>query len=259
MFKESNFALLLLTTEKEYNQGSVKSCLDSYIKVLPKDHKLDIVIFIDTISSPLNLGGYAENIKINAFPLMMLPEDNIYYRSAPENFQNPPRLGLSHGPNFLFFEAFKIIKKLAYKNVLLIESDTKAVCSSDLWIDTVNEYIKKEDFIIAGSTYKGSVDIQGKYWENHLNGVAIYKNNETLHEILSGAEKYIEKNIKKYNYRLNFDVAIDLYLNDFPEQRVLYKDADFIVNVSHPFDANQSTIEILMAHPNAKIIHKKNL
>lgn len=259
MFKESNFALLLLATEKEYSQGSIKSCLDSYIKTLPKDQKLDVIIFIDTISSPLNLGEYGKNIKINAFPLMMRPEDNIYYRSAPENFQNPPRLGLSHGPNFLFFEAFKVVKELAYRNVLLIESDTKAVCSSDLWIDTVIEYIKKEDFIIAGSKYKGSVDIKGQYWENHLNGVAIYKNNEALHEILSGTEKYIEKNIKKYDYRLNFDVAIDLYLNDFPEQKILYKDTDFIVNASHPLDAGRPAIEILMQNPNAKIIHKKNL
>lgn len=264
----NKLALVLLTTVKEYYSGAVDACLEKYLESKPsKDKKIDLFIFFNQgqeseYSKLLKLKSHKNinDVFIKSHKLSFL--DDIYVRNPSEfkKFKDIPRLGGSSGANNLFFKSMTSLCEKHYDDFLMIETDTQPV--KNYWIDKILDFCVYNDFLIAGSMYKGSAKLPTfQAWTGHLNGVAIYKCDPFLKLLLKYAERLIESEIcnQTTNF-LSFDCAIHQLCCSLEGRKYFASkviDTNIISNYSLPLDKKISIKSVLEKHPQTIILHKK--
>lgn len=267
----TNLAVVLQCTATEIESHLVYECLNNYITKVETNHSFDLLIYIDNkvdSSHYKTLIGYQEYDCVNKVIVTshdIPPERNIYIKPwLEDNLVMPeqiPELGLSNGPNELFYKTLQNIKNRQYENFVLIEPDT--LPTSTDWFDYIHDYVINStgEWVITGSSYKGSDPANIASWySDYLNGVAVYKNNIKLHDLMSRSENFIKHIVTEHQFRMfmNYDVAHDHYIRTYePWNHALLVDCDFIVNMSPIYDKNQSIEDILHQYPNCKILHNK--
>lgn len=261
----NNLCVCFLVSGKEIENRSVFRCFYNFINNSSEKFKLNFYIFSDANYPELSELKIFENSpqinSINIISLNIKKRDNIYISSSSKNLNQIPQLGLSAGPNQLFFKSSDYIKKLNYKNFLILESD--CLPTSKYWFDYLNKECSINNFLILGSKYKGEkISYANGFFANYLNGVAIYKNSKQLHEILDSVKKYIIYSVSKkaFSHKLNYDTAICHFLNKLKPE--IYKKhiklTDSISNCSLRSDAKYGKDFFLNKNPKTKILHLKN-
>ena len=260
--------LMLVTTLKEFESGFITNTLNRYMLNNNSDYIFDILVTVDNSSDEMeqhikqlnNQLPRVGNIMLHSID--MSEQENVYYRSwkdgSTEKPETMPRLGYSTGPNALFFESMKHASTLPYDNVLLIETDTAPVNAE--WFDICYNYTYSNDFLIAGSTYKGNLNkTDADSWHaNFLNGVGIYKNDPILHHVLRGTEQLLNQLMIDGHFSgfMNYDVAIGYYMQvTHHEKHHMYTDTDIFTNVSLDNDIDPELV--LQQHPDTCIMHHK--
>lgn len=267
--------VFFLATTRELENRSLYFAIDCYFSKIKTDGcTFDLFIFFDKPPSSYHKKCLTELKvkytcihKINLVSNNIRSSKNIYIKKPRSNFNiNRCNLGRSHGINQHFFKTFNKLFKTKYKNFLLLEADTAPITEN--WYLVCKEYCD-QDFTIAGSLYKGpnKKSVLKKSWGKHLNGVALYKNNYKTENLIKNSRIFLINELKNdrlntndtiYNCFMNYDVAIYMYAKQSKALR-LYKDTDFITNVSTPACTEQSNKEILSVYPQTQILHKKGL
>lgn len=254
-----NVALVLLATKHEYYQGQVDTCLTNYIDVCPPGVNVDIIVCMNTHVDN-ELSKYSNNQHVNSVTVhdCDIPGEQDVYIQNNKQPEIKQELGQSNGPNQLFYRSFEHLKTKSYDYYMVIECDTRPVI--DNWMPRLQHYCQENDFIIAGSRYKGKQKLPDKDWTGHLNGVAIYKNCDMLHETLSGSRELLNHYIHVKHYvMLNYDIAIWYYVNQsgFDKYLNMLIDTNIISNYSLPCDKSTDTQTILSQQPDTIILHQK--
>lgn len=277
--KTNNFCeklcVFFLTTTLELENRSLYSAIDCYFSKIKTDGcNFDLFIFFDRSPSSHHLKclkelkvKYTCIHKINLVSNNIRSSKNIYIKQPIPNFNiKRCNLGRSHGINEHFFRTFNKLFKTKYKNFLLLEADTAPVTEN--WYLVCKEYCD-QDFTIAGSLYKGpnKKSVYKTSWGKHLNGVALYKNSYETKNLLKNSKLFLINELKQdrlntndtiHQCFMNYDVAIYKYAKK-TKALDLYKDIDFITNVSTLQCTEKSNREILSEYPQTQILHKKGL
>jgi hypothetical protein len=272
----NELAVILLCTKKEYELGLVKKCLDRYfLNENGSIFSLDLFIYFNqgSIDDYADLLKYKSQPNINEIYIHSFnytQEQDLYIRSPKHmkelRIKNSHFLGGSGGANLLFYDSLIPSMDQSYENYLMIESDSRPL-SID-WVSKLMQAFRKTDFLVFGSTYKGSQLLPSyECWTGHLNGVAVYKKNEhTKHLLLESRQliKYhVRHNINKF---ISFDVGIWMYTqtlnwrNYLKNNNINFKpliDSEVISNYSLYTDINLSESEILKRNPKTIILHQK--
>lgn len=286
----STLAVALLTTKKEYKSGQVHKMIDNYLNLKPSTNFLfDFFIIFDQGEDATyqDLTGYteSENIRNIFIKSLHIPDSQNMYcnqvasdRIIDVNTRlGKPALGVSSGPNTLFFEGMNYLMQFDYENYLILETDTRPI--KDYWFDILHREVVHNEFLILGSTYKGTKEFDPAPWvTEHLNGVAIYKNNKKLKQLLLKTKQYILNIISQSNVFvdkhkitdlkqsngeamlcLNYDIAIYFFSQETRNKDYfnLLKSCDFIANLSMSEDAGIDESTILSKHPKTVILHQK--
>lgn len=259
---------------KEYKNNRLSYFLKNFFKKKPSSkYSFDFYFFFDQIEDSKSLTqsiksllnyDYVNNFYIHSFNLH--PENNFFDLTL--NLNDPidfiPDSGTTSGPNKLFFKSIFYLQNLnlKYKNFLLLETDVFIM--RDLWFDKILEFVINNNFLIAGSTYKGlNVFHNTSNYKDHLNGVAIYKNNKKLYKLVENTELYIYKEISNKNsYGICYDTAINYWLESedglkFKKKSQPLIEVDFITNCSDIKDQNFTKDHIMEQYPQTLILHKK--
>ena len=271
--------LTLFSGQHDYTKGAVQKCLDHYFQtdVLHSlSYKIDLYIYfnkgqvkdyadlIDRYISHPNINT------VNIYSHHLSGYDDLYARTPNEllglNLEVVAPLGGSSGPNNLFYKSMDHISSYQYQYIFMIEWDTYPI--QQYWIDQMISYCLHNQFLIAGSHYKGKNPLSGfEAWSGHLNGVAIYRNCDMLRILLNKSEELIKYYVRTgVNLHVNFDIAIHYYKftlmgqelfnnRDFPENHLI--DCPIIQNYSLGVDKNTPVNEILKQHPQTIIVHQK--
>jgi hypothetical protein len=282
----NNLVVALFTTKKEYKSGLIHRMLRQYLSKNPSSQfSFDWHIVFnqgeeEDYKDLLNFSNH-QNIKnIFIHSLRIKDKDNFYSREYRPGYLiseyrrlGKPWLGNTCGANNLFFNGMDYMQMQNYKNILLLESDTQPL--KNLWFDSLLEKCEHEIFLIMGSVYKGNevINDPSGIVENHLNGVAIYKNCVELSLILKDAKIFILNNTrlcdialesddcesKDLNFYMNYDISIyhQSQSQKYEKYKSLFKNCEFITNTSLPEDAGISIEEIKEKHPQTIILHKK--
>lgn len=272
----NKLACVLLCTKKEYDVGLVKKCLDLYSSQ-HKDCFLSIDFFIyfnkGSTSDYSDLLLYEQFSNVNKVSLSSFEytdDQDLYIRSPQQMKQlrvrNTHKLGGSGGANLLFYDSMISLMDQDYDNYLMIECDSRPLSSN--WIDGILLAIDSTDFLVYGSSYKGSQALPNyECWTGHLNGVAVYKNNKHTKHLLLESRKLIEYHVThNINKFISFDVGIWMYTqtlkwrNYTKNNNINFKpliDSDIISNYSLYADINLSESEILNRNPKTIILHQK--
>lgn len=254
----SKIALVLLATKHELHHGLVERCIERYID--KPGAKIDVIICMNTHVNN-NLDNYQHHEHVNSLTLHNcdIPGDQDRYNRNNKRVAEPLELGQTNGPNQLFFKSMEHLKTTNYQYLMVIECDTKPIKNN--WMSKLRAYCDSNDFLIAGSKYKGKAKLLPRGgWVNHLNGVAIYKNCDQLHDVLRGTRELIHFYIHKKAYvMLNYDVALWFYFDQ--QENINFDtvciDTDIITNMSLHTDKNISLEQVIEQHPNTIILHKK--
>ena len=265
----NKLAMVMLCTKHEIETGQFDRCYKKYINDIQTNFKFDLIIYYDNkISNDM----YKQLKQIEQQPCVnqviikchnITPENNIYIR--PWNGDKPPptspELGLSSGPNILFYRSMDHIQSLDYENILVLECDTQPL-SSD-WYDSLHEYVisSGNKWLITGSIYKGNDPSHVDAWHyKYLNGVAIYKNNTKAHRLFNKSEKFIKHIVSEGHMKsfLNYDAAYNHYIHTYePWNQSQLVDSKLFVNMSLEYDNNIDIENVKKNHPNCKILHNK--
>ena len=264
-------AIAYACTKREFDSGELQESIERYIsRKSSKNYSFDLFIIVDQgykehYAALLDLESDRNINKVIIHSLHLPDEENIYLKSKHSlklfKESGEPELGLSSGPNNLFFGAMNFLSDKDYDNYLLLETDTRPV--KYFWFDSLYKYCVKNDFLIAGSQYKGDLEIpDGAEWKDHLNGVAIYKNCEKLKNLLSGAKSEIVRRVKEgdNDFFVNYDIAIYYHIQSSEFNKKDYKgviDTDIIVNISLGLDKDIKEQDILTKHRKTIILHQK--
>lgn len=271
-----DLAVIFLCTENEYKSGFFEKCINKYLSnTVSEKYKFDFFLFFNRGNESqyplIDKCKKHPNINKVFFHNHSLSDDeDVYYRTQQQMRMARGKkihpLGGSGGANLLFYRSFESLYSKKYKNYLMIESDSKPIKS--FWFDGLMSSIHKKQFLIYGSTYKGSQQIPDyEWWTGHLNGIAIYKNNQHTQHLLIESEKlikyYVRHNINKF---ISFDVAIWNFTHTLNWQRYIRKnkinyeylyDSPEISNYSLTNDIPFSIEDILIRHPDTIILHQK--
>ena len=178
-----------------------------------------------------------------------------------------PKLGLSSGPNFMFFKALEFLRGTDFKNFILLEPDS--TCLKSYWLDTLIDSCIKRNFLIQGGNYSGlNQSNYNAYYSDHINGLAIYKNHNSLHTLINKSKELIIESVKsnfiitpsqkkhQINKHLSFDVALFLI---FSKQKCLskYLVSNLFSIKTDVEDYVVTTTEVLSDNPDAIILHQK--
>ena len=295
----------LFTTRKEYLSGQVHSMMDKYINRTPSNKfSFDWYFVFDQgeESDYKDLLNYknCNNIK-NIFIHSLKIEDkhNAYSREYRKQYitqeyyrLGKPWLGLTCGPNNLFFRGMDYLQLKDYRNLLILETDTLPV--KNFWFDDLYKNCQEQDFLVLGSVYKGNHIFSQRTdaISKHLNGVAIYRNSIHLSLVLKRAMnlilsvirftsnfieqnpnlKHFEEDLSRFNLptnpclSINYDLAIYYILTSSSNQDIHdNKDLDhFLINspsftnVSMDVDKKINTSKVLDKFPDTVILHKKS-
>ena len=272
----NKLALLLITTQAEYESGLVDKCIKNFLsKEVSLSHKIDLHIYFNVGKefTYATLNKYSSLDVVNKIFINILNLSKVedLYCRTPKDFKNLKsrsdlELGGSSGPNNLFYRSFENLFSSEYRDILLIETDCFPV--KKYWLDHVIEYCDNNKFLISGSTYKGKVKLAPfQIWTGHLNGVAIYRNSLFLKTFIRKSKQLIKHEIhNKVSNFISFDVAMHkVYSTLFgrkhchdpkvPENHLL--DCNIISNFSLPEDKNTPIESVIKQYPETIILHKK--
>lgn len=259
--QSNNMAVMLLTTSNEFINNKLNRFFYIFYKEKPSQYKFDLFIFIDNLKNIdySDFDKFKNNNYINTFKVINLnisDKDNINYdwKYDYKILDYEPELGHSSGPAILFFESYKYMSSnhSEYKNLLLLEWDTFFI--KEYGYDKLNRIFSNKDFIISGSMYGSKKYLQERY---HINGVAIYKNNNI--DIIN-SENYIKNLIKKSKKkRINYDCGIYFYLKKINKNsQKYYNNNNRIINLSNPLDySNLNLKNIKNINDDIILVHNK--
>lgn len=263
-------AIVLLTTNKEINNGRFSKFINMLSNVTDEKFNVDFIISVnnnnhDSIQNEvvkLKLcfkDLYYYNINIDT-------EDDIY--TANINFTPVPKYGLVSGPNILFIKTMKKLHK--YNTVLALETDCILYKN---WVNTLINYVEYSgDFLISGSTYDGTIVINPNeiIGNAHINGVALYKTGSNVFQfLLDRLNDYILELVDKmyiataYDYvlcKLIFDKIKTSTNEEYTFWKVVYRyitKNTFIINASVAGDTNIPESVFLDRFPKCVVLHKK--
>ena len=269
----SNLCIFYPCTLSEYHSGNLTKSLKKFLNSKPsKKFSFDVFLFFNKNSSEkfIDIKNFESSEFINSVNIHFLNfkiHEDLYISNVKSkqdlNF-SIPTYGLSSGPNLSFFNSLYhlLSNKKRYDYFLLLESDVSFI--SPYWLDYTIDFCSKNEFIIAGSKYKGFNEFHHtSEYKDHINGVALYKNSFHLYSLLKNCEEYILHQVSKNISFINFDIAINEWVNSDIGKKIMKKhpniiNVDFITNASDPSDRNKSIDEILNLHPNTLILHKKD-
>lgn len=269
----SSLCIFYPCTLSEYHSGNLIKSLKKFLNSNPsKNFSFDIFLFFNENSSKefIDIKNFESSEFINSINIHFLNlknHEDLYIsniKSKQDLSFHIPIYGLSSGPSLSFFNSlyYLLLNKNKYDYFLLLESDVSFI--SPHWLDYVINFCYKNEFIIAGSKYKGfnKFHYTSKY-KDHINGVALYKNSFHLYNLLKNCEEYILNQVSKNISFINFDTAINEWVNSDIGRKIIKKqpnimNVDFITNASDPSDRHKSVNEILNLHPKTLILHKKD-
>lgn len=275
----NELCIIYIITLSEYEDGSLHQNVNYYLNNINSKYKFDLLFYFDEFPQEnsykfmrkLSKFEKFKNInKVHVINNNIIEEDNFYDDSTKGkiDLERFP-LGYAHGINLHFYTSIYDLFNREYEHFMMLETDTKPL--HDNWYDVLLNYCKHNDFVIAGSKYKGETRhkvFKEFYGGHHINGVALYKNNETTKKVITSSEQFLinclikdsqkARRHKKCNGTMNYDVAIYLYAKN---KKILHllKDTDIIANVSLEIDKDLSLNDIIKEYPNIAVIHKKNL
>lgn len=206
-------AVVLATTTREIDDGRFnRFIIEQLSKCYSTD--LDLVIIINNSSHSTDIipiiTSVLEKFKtIETYYIEIPEQDDIY--TTNENLKYIPELGLSSGPNILFFTTMNYCQK--YNTILLLETDCvlKPYCFKKL-----KSFIEfAGDFLIIGSSYAGSQKIKfDEITFHHINGVAIYRTgNSEFQNLIKNVKQDIINMVKRRQYGgSSYDYAIMAFL-----------------------------------------------
>ena len=269
--------VMVLCCAKEIHDDKLRPMLNRFFTYeCSTDKKFDVFICVDTIDKSTNdllhkqtqtIMSRCDNINnMIIHDVDISPADNMFMYSVDEWYARRAKdptclqLGTTSGVNIQFFESVKHVfqNKQQYKHLLLLETDCEPVHTK--WYDRVVEQCTRKDFVVMGSKYRGVDDSHRDRWyRDHLNGVAVYRNTPDLFCLLNRASQVIKNHVSDPNTIerwLNFDVAmlqaaIDLNMTD------KLVDADIISNYSDPVSSDLNIEQVLSRDTNTIILHKK--
>lgn len=274
----TKLCLFYLTTKREFQENLLEQNLTHYLKNIKSESSFDIILYFDNFPKRFRkfknrLNKFKKCRNVNEIILVdnqLHSEENFYLKdkSVKVNLKKYP-MGGSHGINLHFYKSIEDLFQRDYDNFMLLEADTISVKND--WFDVLHDYCENNDFLIAGSKYKGvEQDLVFKtyYGGEHLNGVALYKNNKDTQNLLTKSKQFLinslakdeikSKRHRRCNGFMNFDVAIYLLAKKNKIDTQL-KNVDFITNMSLTFDDDTKLDSIISKYPNTRIVHKKNL
>lgn len=267
----NQLAVFYLCCEREIISGQLEKSLRLFTENTPsQQYSFDLLVCVDKLENPEAVKEHLNRIvevvgcncinKIDVKLIPIPPEDNVFTYDISSYINQPhkPRLGASHGVNQLFYDGLKQMMSEKYKHLLMLETDCQPV--QKYWFDTCLTYCEKDpDFVVAGSKHKGASDMhRNTDYANHINGVALYRNDDRLAQLLTGGEEYLEAHVKKNKDKpvMNFDVANYLFAKNEKLEEYLV-DTKFISNYSSAENKETSVKRVLTRHPDTVILHKK--
>jgi hypothetical protein len=260
-------AAVLLTTSAEVRSGqffnfcnqfrSMKYCGLKFIIVINNsDFDPAAILFLNEIKIFQSIQVY--DIDIPA-------RDDIYVRGGQRYHTTEwPRLGLSSGPNILFFQTIKLCAHL--NTILILETD--CILKHNCFDACINYVSGMCDFLISGSKYLGNATMWNTHDNifHHLNGVAFYRTgNSELQNLIKDVESYMCYKVSERT-SLSYDVCIMSYvhhrINNDIDLKNYYRSVEakltvntFILNYS--LDSSIKREEIDKIFPNHVILHSK--
>lgn len=272
----NKLAVLLLTTQSEYQSGLVDECIKKFfLKDASLNLAVDIYIYFNKgeLNDYSGLNKYSLYNSINQIFVnsLHLSDSEDWYCRSPEDFKKLKsrwdlKLGGSSGPNNLFYRSFDDLFGADYRDILLIETDCSPIKKN--WLDKIIEYCDNNKFLISGSIYKGKAKVPPfQVWTGHLNGVAIYRNSSFLKTFIQKSRELIEYDVKnKINNFTSFDVAMhkvystlfgrkNCHSSTHPEKQLV--NCEIISNFSLPEDKNTPLDSVIKQYPETIILHKK--
>lgn len=298
-----DIALAFLLTQQDYESGRLKRCLYKMFVEYPAslNHSFSFYFIFNNffnvdindiiIDIPLNVLGKAK------LHFLKIDSKDDKYQKRGAGIEAESKLGLSAGPNSLFFGAMNFLKKSSHSHFLMLETDVLSL--KYYWLDKLLSFSRSNDFLIAGSTYKGlNLHCAVTNWK-HINGVAIYTNKKFLFSLLDSVKLFLineiaqkrseanlngknqwlkaktpseindwfkkqDNNKKRTSLILNYDVAIYKYCqnigpNLFDTHHTSNRiiDTDLILDLSLTVDKKTSVEEVKSRFPSAVLCHKK--
>lgn len=283
MIRNKEICIFTPCTRQEYRSGELEQSMLAYFDLQASEIYSFDLVFCFNQKPEKEDEGYKDLFNLNDndnvssvewISLDLDPKEDVYFRPTLKN-PDPlklkstepspiPKYGGSSGPNLSFYKSLLFMMEEQYKSFnhfFMIEIDSYP-CSEN-WMDSIIEVSKKEDFLIAGSRYKGFNKWHYALpYKKHLNGIAIYKNCALLKELIEECLEYHPKMINRKNWLLNFDIVIDFYIREtakhkWGEHLRLFQDTNIITNVSDPLDSHLSIDDVLDSHPDTVIVHQK--
>lgn len=271
MQKNKLEAVVLLTTSYEIVNGTFSKFIKMLLGTMYKPYNIEFIIstnngnYTSIQKEVSQLKNYFSNVEV--LNIEISPKNDIY-KIEDLNETDIPKYGLTSGPNILFWDTMKYMKK--YNTTLVLEADCILYQS---WLDTLINYVEYcGDFLISGSTYTGNYKISSSMSNGffHINGVALYKTGSPVfHYILEELTTYISCEVKRghlisaYDYMLTKMILEKLYDTKnkyFDFWKVVYRyiiKNTFIINASMKSDKNDSQTKYLELYPRCVILHKK--
>lgn len=138
--------------------------------------------------------------------------DDIYVRVGGPVPATIPRLGLTAGPNTMFFRIMREAASIGQNTILLLETDCKF---GEAWLERLAAYVSAAgNFWIAGALYDGHGMTDDELILTHINGVALYKVGcVEFNKFLCEVEQYIAWKVKYVSPHIAYDVAIRDFIN----------------------------------------------
>lgn len=265
-------AIVIPTTSWEINKGQFSKFCDNLIRNTEDAKDIDLVIVVNNsnyshIRDIPNLEYKFKSVYI--LNTNIPPHEDIYTSIVP--ITGVPPLGLTSGPNTLFFETMEYCKR--YNTILLIETDCIVYPN---WIDKCKKYVNlTEYFLISGSTYDGYMPLYSSTMPMimHLNGVAFYKTASPIFQfIIQSLKQYIISEVKTRGGSSAYDLMmmdmmlkyltapVNFTIHMFWKRVYRYMlKTSLIINVSAKYDSVVTEDEIRSLHKNCVILHKKSL
>lgn len=211
--------ICLNTNNKEKNRyvNFIENILKKTNKNLSKNldfiiikNKEDYKIKKTEIDQLKKIFNNVEEINLN-----LSEEEDIYvpHKKQKDFLQNNnkvPEFGTKSGPNLLFFNSMKLLKK--YNTTLLLETD--CILSND-WLEKITNYVNNSNgFLISGASYDGLKYSKETIFLTHTNGVALYATGSGLFQsIMEHFEEYFKEYIKKMPHSA-YDWVFRIFLDE---------------------------------------------
>lgn len=265
----NKLSIVMLCTKQEIETGQFDKCLSNYLENIETRFTFDLIIYFDNKicnDMYIHLKEVEKYRCINQVIVKchnISPEDNIYIRpwNNEKTPEKTPELGLSSGPNILFYRSMNHIQTQDYENFLVLECDTQPLSTN--WYDILHEYIIEpgQEWLITSSSYKGTDPEHVDSWHcKYLNGVALYRNNSKAHRLFDKSEKFIKHMVSGGHMKrfLNYDAAHNHFIKTYePWNQNQLVDSELFVNMSLEYDDNIDIENVKNIYPKCVILHNK--